>query len=368
MRPAVVLIFHQPAAAGAGRLSTLLASARYDLAERHARAFSRLGADRVEIIAEPLPEPFGRRLRVALERFGPRGSFGAVILGSGAAAAAGIPGLRPFVDVARGAPGVAGAIANNRYSADLIAVGRAEVLRDLPDLATDNVLPRWLDERAGVAVADLRDRWRLQLDVDGPLDVLLLGGRAATRLPADLAGPVTERLVSIRRRLADQHAEFLVAGRTSSRALGWLERSTPCRVRAWVEERGLRASSPLDSGTIATDSLDPRGRRAPASILGRALEAEGPDALGTIVGSMADAAVIDTRVLLAARLGADKSGWPAAEDQFASDLLAAEEVHDPWLRALTRSARDARIPVLLGAHTLVGPGLRLVVGRERRRT
>ena len=43
-----------------------------------------------------------------------------------------------------------------------------------------------------------------------------------------------------------------------------------------------------------------------------------------------------------------------------------ERVADPWLRALTEAALGASIPVLLGGHTLVGPGIRLVVGPARR--
>ena len=69
-------------------------------------------------------------------------------------------------------------------------------------------------------------------------------------------------------------------------------------------------------------------------------------------------------MLLAHRLGVDESAWPSAEDRFASDLLLPERVADPWLRALTASALAAPIPVLLGGHTLVGPGLRLLAGRR----
>ena len=56
--------------------------------------------------------------------------------------------------------------------------------------------------------------------------------------------------------------------------------------------------------------------------------------------------------------------WPAPEDRFASDLLLPDRVADPWLRALTRAAREAPIPIVLGGHTLIGPGLPLAL-RER---
>jgi hypothetical protein len=78
---------------------------------------------------------------------------------------------------------------------------------------------------------------------------------------------------------------------------------------------------------------------------------------------MADAALIDSRVLLAHRLGGDERAWPSAEDRFASDLLAVPMVADSWLKALTAAAASAPIPVVLGGHTLVAPGVRLVARR-----
>ena len=47
------------------------------------------------------------------------------------------------------------------------------------------------------------------------------------------------------------------------------------------------------------------------------------------------------------------------------DLLLAHRIADPWLRDLTTAARDAAIPVLLGGHSLVGPGIRLALGARR---
>jgi hypothetical protein len=83
-------------------------------------------------------------------------------------------------------------------------------------------------------------------------------------------------------------------------------------------------------------------------------------ALGARLAELGDAALIDSRVLLAHRLGVDESSWPATEDRFASDLLNPAAIVDPWLAQLTESAADAAIPVLLGGHSLVGPGIRLV--------
>ncbi len=102
-------------------------------------------------------------------------------------------------------------------------------------------------------------------------------------------------------------------------------------------------------------------QRPPSSVLGALLDRDGVASFGPTLARLADAALVDTRVLLAHRLGADERAWPRAEDRFASDLLLPDRIVDPWLRDLTRSALEAPIPVLLGGHTLVGPGVRLVV-------
>lgn len=98
----------------------------------------------------------------------------------------------------------------------------------------------------------------------------------------------------------------------------------------------------------------------PRSLLGSILDRDGAAALGARLAELGDAALVDSRVLLAHRLGADESAWPPAEDRFAADLLLAGNVADPWLRELAGSAASAQIPVLLGGHSLVGPGIRLV--------
>jgi CTP:molybdopterin cytidylyltransferase MocA len=363
-----VLIFHAAAPDGAGPLVRALAEARRSLAERQRIAFLAAGGDEAEIVAGP-PDgrSFGERLGAAMRaRTGSPGGAvagGAIVLGSGSIPLAQAADLRRFVEVAAGPAGHA--LANNRYSADVVAVSRAADLAELPPLPVDNALPRWLEERAGVAVADLRSRWRLGVDIDTPLDLIVLGDRHGT---APLIG---ERLAALSEVLTNRRAELLVAGRVSSATLRWLESGAACRVRALVEERGLRAATGLAQSGATT------GSRPPRSVLGELLDRDGPESLAGIVARLADAALIDTRVLLAHRHGADESApasapsssgpWPAAEDRFASDLSLPESIADPWLRALTASAATSPVdhPILLGGHTLVNGGLRLVAQRAR---
>lgn len=360
-------MFHPEPAPSAGPLVRALADARRALAEHHRAGFLAAGAGEVRIVAGPPDDtPFGARLRALLEAEPSLARGGIVLLGSGAVPLATAGDRREFVTVATS--GERRALANDRYSADVLALGRADVLSGLPDLDGDNALPRWLEEVAGFRVEGRQARWRTGVDLDSPLDLLLVcrGARAPRPLAgaADgLPGPVGGRLDEVAAVLDDRRAEVLVAGRTSASTLRWLETGTAARIRALVEERGLRAASRL----ARADATTAPPQRAPSSVLGMVLDREGPEALGRILARLADSSLVDTRVLLAHRLGADERAWPSAEDRFASDLLLADRIADPWLAALTRSAVDAPIPIVLGGHTLVGPGIRLVARHPIRR-
>jgi len=361
MPPVTVLVLAPALAPGAGPLARALDEARTALADHHRRAFLEAGADAVVVRREPPDDtPFGARLRRLADELRPGGL---VVLGAGSIPLATAADRRAFVEAAAGdAPG---ALVNQWYSADVLAIARAgDVLADVPaDLRSDNALPRWLAEAAGVPVRDLRARRRLAMDVDSPLDLLLLeGARGAPELPLPgeaEAGPVRDRLARLRAVAADPGAELLVAGRTSAADLRWTERRTRSRTRALVEERGLRTAS-------FGASIGRPNRRPARSLLGLLLDRDGPGALGNLVASLADGALIDSRVLMAHRHGADERGWPGDEDRFATDLLLRDRIADPWLRELAAAAVEASVPILLGAHSLVGPGLRLALGPRPR--
>jgi len=361
--PSVTVLVLAPAAGlQAGPLERGLDDVRAALAEHHRVAFLDAGADRVVVHREPPDHtPFGSRLRRLLDELVPRAaSGGLIVLGATAIPLATAADRRAFVAAAREeAPG---ALANQRHSADVLAIARAaEALQALPDLETDNALPRWLAE-AGIPVRDLARRRHLAMDVDTPLDLVLLEGAPGRppvpAWPGSDAATVRARLAALRRVTADPGAELLVAGRTSAADVRWLESRTRSRTRVLVEERGLRTAA---AGAL----LGRPNRRAPRAVLGMLLDRAGPEALGGIAASLSDGALIDSRVLLAHRLGADERRWPSPEDRYASDLLLSNRVTDPWLRALTLAAVEAPVPVVLGGHSLVGPGLRLALRPAR---
>ncbi len=334
-----------------------MAAARLGIAEDRRLAFAAAGATDVRLIAGPPDDtPFGARLRAFVETERPDGI---VVLGSGSIPLARAADLRAFVAVAGAA--TPGALTNNRFSSDVVAISRAEALRDVPDLPSDNALPRWLEEARGYPIAERRGWW-LGVDVDGPLDLVLLGGASIEPPPGVDLSAVRRAIERVAAVASDRRSELVVAGRTSAATLAWLETGRPARVRALIEERGLRAAS-------LAAIQDPAGSqsllRPPASVLGALLERDGAASLGEHIARLGDGAVIDSRVLLAHRLGADERAWPRAEDRFASDVLLPDAIGDPWLRELTRSAATAPVPIVLGGHTLVGPGLRLALGQRR---
>jgi hypothetical protein len=344
MGEATVIILHPPPD-GDGPLTALLHDARSRLADHQATLFADAGATRVSVDRRPRSATFAARLDELADSI----EGGIILIGAG-----GVPRLRAadarlLVEAANGHGPMA--LTNNRYSSDVLALADAGLLRGLGGQRGDNALPRRLAGK-GVAIDELLSRDRLAMDLDTPLDLALL---ALTPDLPDLLRPLAAdpglsvpRLVELRALAADPRAELLVFGRSSARSLAWLERRTACRIRFLAEERGLR-----------TAPLEQRPARA---TLGRMLAARGPAALASIVAELADGAILDSRVLLADRVGRDEDAWPRPEDRYASDLLRPAGIADVWLRSLTASAAGADLPILLGGHTLIGPGLRLVLG------
>ena len=91
---------------------------------------------------------------------------------------------------------------------------------------------------------------------------------------------------------------------------------------------------------------------APRSLVGRLIEELGVEGFADELASLADGVVLDTRVLLA-----HAGSRASREDRFQGDLLAPENVSDPWLRDLTAALAAAEVPVLAGGHSLLSGGL-----------
>jgi hypothetical protein len=149
--------------------------------------------------------------------------------------------------------------------------------------------------------------------------------------------------------MRDRSAELVVAGRLRAATWQELETETACRVRALVEERGMRSAS--------------GGGRPPRSILAALMARASPSELVAELARLGDAVVLDTRVLMASvARSSDGSAWPPEEERFASDFGDAGRITSTtWLREVVEATAAAPVPFLLGGHALVSDGLRLIV-------
>lgn len=234
-------------------------------------------------------------------------------------------------------------VTNNFYSSDWAAfVPTTELMRfPLPD--TDNQLAWVLGEDAGLPIRELPRTAATQFDVDTPMDLITLAAHPDagphTRAFLDSLDLDTTAIDAALPLMLDRDATILVAGRISSATWHYLERETACSTRILSEERGMRASGRQSRGEVR-------------SLLGYLLSEVGMDRFFEILATMGQALFLDNRVLFA-----HQRMWPTASDRFHSDLGQPEKVTDPFVRALTRAAMDAPVPVIMGGHSLVAGGM-----------
>ncbi|GMV84333.1 MAG: hypothetical protein AMXMBFR80_01910 [Dehalococcoidia bacterium] len=349
----VLVIFH--GGTGDGAAERMMAAARVAAARNTARSALAAGFEAVIVATDDAasfepefpgllidsdlpatPFDFAARLRGIVSHYGLEKP---AVMGSGSVPLLGMDELRLVVEQLEARD--ARFVTNNFFSADLTAWTPGDAIERCGEFARDNVLPRRLRDDAGLSPVILPRTTATQFDLDTPSDLAVLS--LVEGLDPELAqathpaAEAAERYRALMPFLCDRTAEVLVAGRVGSQAWQYLERETACRVRIFSEERGLATTVP--------------GHR-PRSLLGFLIEEVGVERFFDRIAELGDAAVIDTRVI-EAHLGVT----PSREDRFQSDLLASSEIDDPFLRRFTAAAATARVPVLLGGHSLVSGGL-----------
>ncbi len=234
-------------------------------------------------------------------------------------------------------------VTNNFYSCDFAAWSPGDALEQIEPPALDNDLSFRLGERAGLRAIPLPKNAASQLDIDTPTDLLTIALHPACgkHLREFLAATQldTTNVMRVKNVLGNRERTALIAGRVSAAMALFLERETRCQWRIFSEERGMRASGRIQRGEVR-------------SLLGVLLERLGAREFFAALEQLADAALLDTRVLFAHR-----RATPSAPDRFYSDLLEPEKIEDAFVRELTAAARDSKIPVLMGGHSLVSGGM-----------
>jgi hypothetical protein len=289
------------------------------------------------------PFHFGRRLAGLIEKYAAR----RVLYAGGASA--------PLMTTARWSGILLSlteaerlAVTNNVHSCDWVGFTDAgEVIGLLAGVPSDNALAWMLANEGRMKVESLSPCAATRFDLDTPADLLIaryhqgIGPHLRAFLNA-LNWPHTqvEEILAV---LAREGSSLTIIGRVSSAAWAALERATHCWVRVFAEERGMRASGRQMRGEVR-------------SLVAEYLDLVGCEVFFDRLAELADGALIDDRVILAAH-----RVWPSRRDRFNADLHRWELVEEPFLRSFARATAGARIPVLSGGHSVVAGGLMALV-------
>jgi hypothetical protein len=297
----------------------------------------------VDVDAQEEPFHFGRRLAELIERYQARR-----VLYSGGASAP-LMGTEHWVGVlTRLGEADRLVITNNVHSCDWVGFTPAvEMIPLVAQEASDNAIAWALANEGGLPVEELPASAATRFDLDTPVDLLIVQRHphVGLHLRSFLAGLGWEarQLDGVLTAMGREGGRLAVVGRASSAAWTALERATRCWVRVFAEERGMRASGRQARGEVR-------------SLLSDYLELVGVDGLFEELAGLADGVLFDNRVILAAR-----GLWPSAADRFHSDLYRWNRVEEPFLRRFTQAAAEARVPVVLGGHSVVAGGLMALV-------
>jgi len=241
------------------------------------------------------------------------------------------------------------ALTNNLHSSDWLALADAPAALPIIRAADRDNSLAWLLSQSGTY--DVRviaaTRPAISMDLDTPADLAIVARHPDTQphLAKAVRHPLLDALPveQIVRIAATPESHLTLIGRISPLAWQAINRVTQCWIRVFAEERGMVASGRLARGEVRT-------------LIGELIRCQGPQAFFRTLAQMTDAAIIDSRPLMAAA-----GRWPGAADRFASDLFLVDAIEDGWLRDFTAAAREAPIPVLLGGHGVVAGSLHALV-------
>ena len=239
-------------------------------------------------------------------------------------------------------------VTNNIHSADWVAFHPAqEALPLIRQQTRDNGLAWVLANEAGFDCCSLQPTSASRFDLDTPADLMIarahpgIGENLKARLEQlDWPSGPVEGVLGV---MEEDGSHLAVIGRSSAAAWAALEKGTQCWVRLFAEERGMIASGRLD-------------RKEVDSLLAQHVSQVGVFKFFESLSSLSDAALIDSRVMLAAQ-----GLWPDNSSRFNADLFRWEQVEDQFLRDLSQAASEASIPVLLGGQSVVSGGLMALV-------
>jgi len=233
------------------------------------------------------------------------------------------------------------ALFNNFYSCDFAVFTDTSSLLRLSLPERDNGIGFVLAD-SGVSCHSLPRSLESQFDLDTPIDFLLLkeAGRGGPQLKEFLVRQSFDHpsLQQVSEVLIERTALVYLVGRVSPVTWQAFEQQVACRTAGIIEGRGMKAY---------VDRQPP--------VLSNLFREDGFGAFFNALEKSADAAIIDSRPLLALN-----GVLPSPRERFSSDLYRVSELTDPAWIEFTQHASNCSIPILLGGHSMVSGGLYLL--------
>ena len=236
---------------------------------------------------------------------------------------------------------------NNPQSSDVVAFSPASAVLSIEPPDRDNALGTLLRDQAGLRRVLLPHSIGVHFDLDTPTDALIMSlsaqtGPLARKFLHEL-GWDTSTLSRAIEVLNQVNCELGLIGRVNPAVMTHINSHTFCRLRVFSEERGMKA-------------LRREEERLVVSLLGHFISRLGVDEFFACLSQTCDVAFVDTRVLFA-----HFKLTLSEEERFLSDLGLWQELEQPFLRELTRAAKTAPIPIVLGGHSLVTGGMWAII-------
>lgn len=233
---------------------------------------------------------------------------------------------------------------NNPVSADIVGYTPGSLLTSIQLPSRDNFLGYLLKE-AGAPRIMMPNVAQVNFDIDTSTDLLILSLQKnlgfRTRKALDDWGQNTERLLKAQKTFQEKGAEIFLAGRIGAPLIAYLNANFKVRLRLISEERGMKALGREDRGEVR-------------SLLALLLKGMSIEEFFIFLEQTSSAAFIDTRVLFAHWQGI------SAADRYYSDLGLIDKIQNKKVKQFTEATLVAGIPVILGGHSLVSGGLRLL--------
>ena len=234
-------------------------------------------------------------------------------------------------------------IVNNVQSADIVGWTPGAAISSIVPPQLDNALGYALRREAKLPRHLMPHSVGVHFDIDTPTDIQMarlvgLGGKrmqaAMEALPWEL-----DRYYWLRDELTkkDRIPGIWLSGRIGGPVIQYINSSIHARLRIVSEERGMKSMGKED---------------AVFSFVGSYIDSTGFDGFFRYLEQSVDIALIDTRPLFA-----HFKLQQTDNDRFSSDLGYWQDIEEAWIREFTKAAGEAKIPIILGGHTLILGGI-----------